>query len=526
MLQIAAVNEGLEHCLGDRYVILPGHYSRLGQRFLYVKTKMWVHRDCRPKEGETCDGGEEANGRRIASAKQTTTNRLNVYANGISSTDISLQYPCSSLCVTFQVALLYNTNDMIQVCNKTLGQHFNKTISQEGAWRSGAPRGIVPIYRVVKTRATKQAKTRKLIRLPSCTKDCAALCVPHICVDIKMPTPRIPEYRGSCAACKKAWEHVINSTRYAGTMRTIIPTNPRLAACLRTRSRFPMPRMLRFSPCKVLRAAIKSRNEKKRSESKPGDHDPKQPICTYDHEAKISSLKKYVSKLKEALKEAKTAIKQLELEKHETQFPFQSPEEPLSQESQDGCDKEVSTGKTLLPNACPRSLSLLWTLGLSVSQLQAGYEIAQSESCTLHSDGTSKRLVKYYTAPVACTRSDGSEALVLPGAVYTQPSGTAEDTANGIKAALERVAAERKAVRAFKCGSDRLKKLLVGTELGKLLTKPTCYMSDNAASAQARYSSKSKRLLPASMHFPRQNASPSHVLHIQCVLEARVWQLL
>eukprot|EP00808_Paulinella_micropora_P026536 g81693.t1 len=79
MLQIAAVNEGLQHCLGDRYVILPGHYSRLGQRFLYVKTKMWVHRDCSPKEGETCDGGEDANGRRIASAKQTTTNRLNVY---------------------------------------------------------------------------------------------------------------------------------------------------------------------------------------------------------------------------------------------------------------------------------------------------------------------------------------------------------------------------------------------------------------------------------------------------------------
>eukprot|EP00808_Paulinella_micropora_P028009 g38564.t1 len=43
---------------------------------------MWVHRDCSPKECETCDGGEEANGRRIASAKQTTTNRLNVYDRG------------------------------------------------------------------------------------------------------------------------------------------------------------------------------------------------------------------------------------------------------------------------------------------------------------------------------------------------------------------------------------------------------------------------------------------------------------
>eukprot|EP00808_Paulinella_micropora_P000406 g6341.t1 len=71
MLQIAAVNEGLQHCLGDRYVILPGHYSRLGQRFLYVKTKMWVHRDCSPKEGETCDGGEEANGRQVSALVST-----------------------------------------------------------------------------------------------------------------------------------------------------------------------------------------------------------------------------------------------------------------------------------------------------------------------------------------------------------------------------------------------------------------------------------------------------------------------
>eukprot|EP00808_Paulinella_micropora_P018135 g61783.t1 len=42
-------SSGLQHCLGDRYVIPPGHYSRLGQLFLNLNTKMWVHRDCSPK---------------------------------------------------------------------------------------------------------------------------------------------------------------------------------------------------------------------------------------------------------------------------------------------------------------------------------------------------------------------------------------------------------------------------------------------------------------------------------------------
>eukprot|EP00808_Paulinella_micropora_P007100 g41503.t1 len=259
------------------------------------------------------------------------------------------------------------------------------------------------------------------------------------------------------------------------------------------------------------------------------------------HEATISALKKDVSKLKEALKEAKTSIKQLELEMNETQFPSQSPEEPLSQESQDECDTEVSTGKVsvdknqvaekcgayspelvrmtwgllaldIATKRVPEVLELImeysvredsmhvipsirtiirWhlALGLSVSQLQAGYEIAQSESCTVHSDGTSKKL----------------------------PSGTAEDTANGIKAALDRVAAECKAARAFKCGSDRLKNLLVGTELGKLLTKPTCYMSDNEASAQAtgKIFIEVQKAVASEHALPRQNASLSHVLHIQ-----------
>eukprot|EP00808_Paulinella_micropora_P017744 g47293.t1 len=52
---------------------------KTGPTLPLCENKMWVHRDCSPKEGETCDGGEEANSRRIASAKQTTTNRLNVY---------------------------------------------------------------------------------------------------------------------------------------------------------------------------------------------------------------------------------------------------------------------------------------------------------------------------------------------------------------------------------------------------------------------------------------------------------------
>eukprot|EP00808_Paulinella_micropora_P029246 g2166.t1 len=32
---------------------------------------MWVHRDCSPKEGETCDGGEEANGRQVSALVST-----------------------------------------------------------------------------------------------------------------------------------------------------------------------------------------------------------------------------------------------------------------------------------------------------------------------------------------------------------------------------------------------------------------------------------------------------------------------
>eukprot|EP00808_Paulinella_micropora_P026033 g68570.t1 len=34
---------------------------------------MWVHRDCSPKEGETCDGGEEANGRHTTGGKVPRT---------------------------------------------------------------------------------------------------------------------------------------------------------------------------------------------------------------------------------------------------------------------------------------------------------------------------------------------------------------------------------------------------------------------------------------------------------------------
>eukprot|EP00808_Paulinella_micropora_P013929 g70792.t1 len=62
--------------------------------------------------------------------------------------------------------------------------------------------------------------------------------------------------------------------------------------------------------------------------------------------------------------------------------------------------------------------------------------------------------------PISCNRADGSVARVLPGGCYTQPSGTAEDSAKGIKSALEAAAEE--------CG------WLV-----------TCYMSDNEAAAQA-----------------------------------------
>eukprot|EP00808_Paulinella_micropora_P021773 g41156.t1 len=406
-----------------------------------------------------------------------------------------------------------------------VGQHFNKTISQKGAWPSVAPRGIVPT-----------------IGLCGTVRHCACRTFAQLCGMQKSLGIRDKFYKaygnkillqGMRDLCQRLYQQIGGLQHMLEDKKQI--SNARDAEILTLQSSV---RMLKSQ----LEASLAKQKDYRRQVSAGGKGmlQSKAEMRRSDRkvsQATISALKKDVSKLKEALKEAKTAIKQLELEKHETQFPSQSPEEPLYQESQDECDTEVSTGKVsvdknqvaekcgayspefvrmtwgllaldIATKRAPEVLELImeysvredsmhvipsirtiirWhlALGLSVSQLQAGYEIAQSESCTLQSDGTSKRLVKYYTAPVACTRPDGSEALVLPGAVYTQLSGTAEDTANGIKAALERVAAECKAARAFKCGSDRLKNLLVGTELGKLLTKPTCYMSDNEASAQA-----------------------------------------
>eukprot|EP00808_Paulinella_micropora_P004565 g24298.t1 len=106
------------------------------------------------------------------------------------------------------------------------------------------------------------------------------------------------------------------------------------------------------------------------------------------------------------------------------------------------CSPAIAGADGLTVPAIPTIIRWLHALGLCVTHLQTAYEIAQSESCTLHSDGTSKNLVKYYACPISCNRADGSVARVLPGGFYTQPSGTAEDSAKGIKSALETAAEE------------------------------------------------------------------------------------
>eukprot|EP00808_Paulinella_micropora_P003081 g63926.t1 len=132
--------------------------------------------------------------------------------------------------------------------------------------------------------------------------------------------------------------------------------------------------------------------------------------------------------------------------------------------------------------AIPTIIRWLHALGLCVTQLQTAYEIAQSESCTLHSDGTSKNLVKYYACPISRNRADGSVARVLPGGCYTQPSGTAEDSAKGIKSALEAAAEECRLADEY---DESLFNLFGDIKACQLLAAPACYMSDNEAAAQA-----------------------------------------
>eukprot|EP00808_Paulinella_micropora_P026922 g54261.t1 len=146
------------------------------------------------------------------------------------------------------------------------------------------------------------------------------------------------------------------------------------------------------------------------------------------------------------------------------------------------CSPATASADGLTVPAIPTIIRWLHALGLCVTQLQTAYEIAQSESCTLHSDGTSKNLVKYYACPISCNRADGSVARVLPGGCYTQPSGTAEDSAKGIKSALEAAAEECRLAGEY---DESLFNLFGDIKACQLLAAPACYMSDNEAAAQA-----------------------------------------
>eukprot|EP00808_Paulinella_micropora_P014603 g46484.t1 len=75
-----------------------------------------------------------------------------------------------------------------------------------------------------------------------------------------------------------------------------------------------------------------------------------------------------------------------------------------------------------------------------------------------------------------------SVARVLPGGCYTQPSGTAEDSAKGIKSALEAAAEECRLAGEY---DESLFNLFGDIKACQLLAAPACYMSDNEAAAQA-----------------------------------------
>eukprot|EP00808_Paulinella_micropora_P020348 g73631.t1 len=130
------------------------------------------------------------------------------------------------------------------------------------------------------------------------------------------------------------------------------------------------------------------------------------------------------------------------------------------------CSPATAGADGLTVPAIPTIIRWLHALGLCVTQLQTAYEIAQSESCTLHSDGTSKNLVNQCPS----------------GVCYTQPSGTAEDSAKGIKSALEAAAEECRLAGEY---DESLFNLFGDVKACQLLAAPACYMSDNEAAAQA-----------------------------------------
>eukprot|EP00808_Paulinella_micropora_P001373 g73011.t1 len=123
------------------------------------------------------------------------------------------------------------------------------------------------------------------------------------------------------------------------------------------------------------------------------------------------------------------------------------------------CSPATAGTDGLTVPAIPTIIRWLHALGLCVTQLQTAYEIAQSVSCTLHSD-----------------------ARVLPGGCYTQPSGTAEDSAKGIKSALEAAAEECRLAGEY---DESLFNLFGDIKACQLLAAPACYMLDNEAAAQA-----------------------------------------
>eukprot|EP00808_Paulinella_micropora_P003611 g41846.t1 len=112
--------------------------------------------------------------------------------------------------------------------------------------------------------------------------------------------------------------------------------------------------------------------------------------------------------------------------------------------------------------AIPTIIRWLHALGLCLTQLQTAYEKAQRCIVTL--------------------RPRISSTRVLPGVCYTQPSGTAEDSAKGINSALEAAAEECRLAGEY---DESLFNLFGDIKACQLLAAPACYMSDNEAAAQA-----------------------------------------
>eukprot|EP00808_Paulinella_micropora_P005525 g24526.t1 len=230
-----------------------------------------------------------------------------------------------------------------------------------------------------------------------------------------------------------------------------------------------------------------------------------------DHASELTALQDQNTQLveeKTQLLEENTKLQQQTEDGDKLYSPTQSQDLSCSQGSdyiptplRATAGKKVSTsGKTTAYTYSPAVIRAAWgllTADMPTSRvpevlqllLQCSPATAGADGLTvpaiptiIRCDGTSKNLVKYYACPISCNRADGSVARVLPGGCYTQPSGTAEDSAKGIKSALEAAAEECRLAGEY---DESLFNLFGDIKACQLLAAPACYMSDNEAAAQA-----------------------------------------